>query len=179
MKRFIKSPLGIGMVTTLFGFTLTVLYDMLKGKQILSTLLNLLKMIWGCIINFLNSNIRVWWILLAIGIIVLILWIIAQTRSTTTVEQDFMKYTNDTIKGWKWEWNWYKGYDGKYDIEGLHLVCDVCGTPLRYDYGGSLRCVRCGKEYMKIGLPEKEDIKLLILDSARRGILPNSNNNKQ
>lgn len=38
MKKFLKSPWTIGISTTLLGFILTVGYDLIKGKQVFTTI---------------------------------------------------------------------------------------------------------------------------------------------
>lgn len=177
MKKFIKSPLGIALIPTFVGFILTVIYDMLKGKQVLSTVLTIFKMICSGIIKFLNFNLKVWWILIGIAAVVFILWIVFKICSDTYEKPSFINYTSDTIQGWKWKWHWQKNYYGKYEIEDLHPVCDSCGTALAYkhDYYNDLYCVRCGKTYSGNELPNENHIKIYIADTVNRGLFPDNN----
>ena len=177
MRKIMKSPLGVALISTFVGFALTVLYDILKGKQILTTIAIVLKSIWSCIINFFNFDLKVWWVLVGIIAIVFILWIVAEISSTINEEPNFTKYTEDTIQGWKWKWYWKKNYYGKYEIENLHPVCDSCGTALAYkhDYQNNLYCVRCGRMYNSDKLPIENHIKIYIGDNVDRGLIPNSN----
>ena len=174
MKKFFKSPWGIALTPTFVGFILTVVYDMLKGKQVLSTLVYILKAVWTGIISFLNFNLKVWWVLVGIAAIVFLLWIIAEIYSVINGEPAFTKYTKDTIHGWNWEWYWRKNYYGKYEIENLHPVCDSCGTALtcKHDYQNNLYCVRCGNVYNSMNFPAENDIKLYISDTVNRGLIP-------
>lgn len=174
MKKFLKSPWVIALTPTFIGFILTVVYDMLKGKQVLSTIVYILKAIWIGIISFLNLNFKVWWLLVGVAAIVFILWIAVKIYLVINEEPTFMKYTKDTIHGWNWEWDWRKNYYGKYEIGNLHPVCDSCGTALtsKHDYQNNLYCVRCGNIYNGMNLPDENHIKLYISDSVNRGLIP-------
>jgi hypothetical protein len=178
MKKFIKSPLGIALIPTFVGFILTVIYDVLKGKQVLSTIANILKTIWSGIIDFLNFELKVWWVLVGIVAIVFIFWVIIKIYSVVSEEPEFTKYTSDTIQGWKWEWSWRKNYYGKYEIDNLHPICHSCGTALarKNDYQNSIYCVRCGMEYNGMELPKIDHVELYIGDTVNRKLFPKDKN---
>ena len=79
MKRFIKNPWGLGIGTTVIGgVLLSFVLDMIKGVDWLSTLKTVVKFITDAIIAFLNFELKVWWVLVAIALIVLVLIIIAK-----------------------------------------------------------------------------------------------------
>ena len=59
-KQWIKSPLTIGFSVTTFGFLLTVGYDNLKEKPILSTIGNIVKYIGDFIWSILNFDLKLW-----------------------------------------------------------------------------------------------------------------------
>ena len=80
MKKFLKSPWTISVVSTLLGSVLTIIYDVFKGKKILSTLFNILSGIWNFIISFLNIKLRLWWVLLGIVLLIFILWIVFKVK---------------------------------------------------------------------------------------------------
>lgn len=86
MKKLMKSAWGIGIGTTLLGFALTVLYDLVKDKPVLSTIWNIIKAIWGLIITALNLELRLWWILLGIVVLILILLVIAKISDLKNTE---------------------------------------------------------------------------------------------
>ena len=180
MKKFWKNPWTIGICTTLIGFLLTVLYDLLKGKHVFTTMLAVLSAIWNAIIAFLTFDIKVWWILAGIAILFLILLFLskrADRKETPLCDKDasFLKYTKDTIHGWSWEWEWHKNYEGKYDVEGLRIVCKYCGTPLVSEFGsyGLPYCMRCRRSFDEV-VPDYKNVKVLILDTASRGLFTNN-----
>jgi hypothetical protein len=77
-KNFLKSPWTISIGTATFSLFLTMLYDSIKQKPILSTLGAIFNWIWNAIISILTFNIKVWWLLLGIAILILILYIVAK-----------------------------------------------------------------------------------------------------
>ena len=60
MKKFLKSPWTIGISTTLLGFILTVGYDLIKGKQVFTTIGKFFSLLWSWIITFLTLDLKVW-----------------------------------------------------------------------------------------------------------------------
>ena len=177
MKKFIKSPLGISLATTLFSFLLSVLYDLIKGKHILSTIVSVLKAIWSGLIRFLNFDIKLWWLIVGFVVMVLLLPIIYRVYQYWNEDVSFTKYTKDNIRGWKWEWHWYKNQHGVYDIENLHPICNKCDSPLmnNNDYQNNLYCVRCGQLYNRMNFPDLSHIKTYILDNVKREMYPKDN----
>ncbi|MDO4301471.1 MAG: hypothetical protein Q4D26_08805 [Clostridia bacterium] len=174
MKKLMKSAWGIGIGTTLLGFTLTVLYDLVKDKSILSTIWNIIKAIWRLIITALNLELRLWWILLGIVVLILILLVIAKISDLKNAEisnVSFLNYKNDKIQGWYWSWHWERQYDGKYHIIDLYPLCPKCKTPMRTDSYDYLKCPRCrynSIEYM----PNIGDIEMVIINNIDRGLFP-------
>lgn len=179
MKKFIKSAWGVEIIITLFGFILTVIYDLVKSKPILSTIWNIIKAIWSFIITFLNLELKLWWILLGIIVLILILFVIVKIddmKNAGISNVPFLNYKNDTIQGWNWSWRWEKQYDGKYHIVDLCPLCPKCKTPMRDGFYDYLECPRCRhntREYM----PDLCDIETVILDNINRGLFPKEGEN--
>lgn len=177
MKKFVnwlKSPLGIGVETTILGFLLTVSYDFLKNKPVLNTITTILTAIWQFALNILNFELKVWWVLLCIIVLLAIFYVIVKISDFR--KPDFIKYIKDSINGWHWEWRWEKNYYGKYSIEDLHPVCPKCDTPLveKYDhqydeYNNFHSCLRCNYTTDK-RLPDFNHIKVIICDNIKRNL---------
>ena len=180
MKQFIKSAWGVSIGTTLLGFILTVLYDLVKNKPILSTVWNIIKAIWRFIITVLNLELKLWWILLGIIVLILILLIIVKIGDMKNAEVSnvsFLNYKNDTIQGWNWSWRWEMQYDGKYHIVDLRPLCPKCKTPMRsglYDYLECPRCRHATQQYM----PNICDIATVIIDNIDRGLFSKEGENQ-
>ena len=175
MKKWLKSPWGISIGTSVFGFLLTVGYDILKEKPVFNTIWSILKLTWKGIITFLNFDLKVWWILIGIAMIILALYIalkISDAKNSEISQSDILKYTTDVISGWHWEWRWEKGYDRKFGIEGLHPVCSRCNTPLVYEERyGDIICPRCNsKPGNKV--PDEDIVKTMIYDNIKKGLYP-------
>lgn len=176
MKKIFKHPIIVGITPVLLSFILTVFYDMIKNRQLLSTAKSVLSGIKNCISSFLQFNIKVWWIIVVVAIIIGILCFLAKigkSKNHSNPTPLWMQYQKDKINGWNWEWKWQRDSFGKYYVDDLHPVCDYCGTPLVYshDYSDCLKCVRCNRRFQQ-QLPEIDHIKMLIIDNADRGLFP-------
>mgnify|MGYP001237890573 CR=1 FL=1 len=178
-RKWLKTPAGIAVGTTVLAFVLTVCYDLVKTKPVLTTIWAILQGVWRFILSFLNFQLRVWWILLGIAGIILIFYVIFKVdelkHSGTNLPQ-FLQYKKDKIKNWSWEWDWEKHYDGKYWIENLHPVCPHCNTPLVCGYGTYV-CPRCDRRELST-IPDFETIKILISDNVEKGQIPKRENDK-
>jgi hypothetical protein len=176
LKRWIKIPLGISMTSTLFGLVIpTVIIDLFKSKPILTTIWWVITIVWKGILNFLNFNLKVWWVITGVVALFLGLYIYIKVDDFFNADKNkasFLKYTQDTIFGWKWSWTWEKQYDGKYHIEHLHPICSVCDTPLvSTDLYGSITCPRCKKRLFS-ECPNFDTIKVMITDNVKKGLTP-------
>ena len=150
MKKFTQNPWVIGIGTCVIGTVIsTSVVDWIKGIDWLSTLKVVIKFLANAVIAFLNFDIKVWWLLVFIGVGVLVLFVIAKIQDAKSIDDTpaFLSYTRDTVLGFAWEWEYTKTYEGKYTISNLHPVCSECGMILKQD--GALRlgmkCLRCDK----------------------------------
>ena len=96
MKKLLKSPWTISIASALLSFLLTVLYDLIKGKQILSTVGSILTVIWNAVVTFLTFNLKVWWVIVGIAVILFVIYVIASVSNKNGVlKPDFTSYTED------------------------------------------------------------------------------------
>ena len=178
MKRLLKHPVIVAIIPVILSFILTVLYDMAKNRQLLSTAKNILSFIINCVTSFLQFNIKVWWIVAAMIIIIGILFILFKIGNAKNYKQSnplWIQYRKDSINGWNWEWKWRRDSFGRYYVDDLHPVCNYCGSPLVYgdDFCDYLKCVRCNRRFQR-GIPQIDHIKMLISDNVQRGLFPKS-----
>lgn len=162
--KWLKTPIGIGVGTTILGFALTVCYDFLKDKPVLTTIMNALKIIE----NFLNLELKIWWILLGILVLVLILIVVSSCDMFTA---DWFAYTKDEIMGWKWEWEWEKCSNGMYGATDLHPICPICETPLCSEDNGHTICPRC-RHTVSSKAPDYSIVESMIKDNIKKGLFP-------
>ena len=158
------------MGVAVFSFILTIIGDVIKGERILSTFVDVIAWIWKALIIFLTFEIKVWWILIGICLLILGLWIYSKVIDSKEEKEPvipFLDYTQDILLGYKWEWTWEKDYFGKYGAENVHPICDKCDTPLVSQYTGRLKCLRCNKTYQK-ELPDINNVKMMIHDNVKR-----------
>lgn len=177
MKKFFKNPWTLGIGTTVIGgIALSFILDWIKGVDWLSTLKTVVNFIINAIVSFLNFELKVWWILIAVALIVLSLVFIAKyyDEKSKNEEPSFLSYTKDSVLGYTWEWEYSKGYDGKYSIKNLHPVCSKCGMILKQCgmYGLQMECLRCRKIFnWKETL--RTDAQMLIEDNIRKNYFNN------
>ena len=74
MKKFIKNPWVLGIGTTVIGgIMLSFVLDWIKGVDWLSTFKGVVEFIAKAVIVFLNAELKTWWVLVAIALIVVVL----------------------------------------------------------------------------------------------------------
>lgn len=79
MKKWSKNPWVLGIGTTVIGgILLSLLLDWIQGIDWLSTFKNVMRFIFNGIVSFLNFEIKVWWLFIAIAIIVVGLFVVAK-----------------------------------------------------------------------------------------------------
>ena len=149
MKKFLKNPWFFTVGTTVIGgVLLTLVNDWIKKVDWLSTLKTVIEFIANAVIAFLNFEIKVWWLLVAIAILfaLLVIYVKILDAKDKSNPIPFLSYTTDFVLGYTWEWDYMQGYDGKYTINNLHPVCSKCGMILREGrtiYGKEMKCLRC------------------------------------
>lgn len=183
IKKWLKSPAGISIGVTVLGFALTVFYDLIKTKPVLTTIWAILQSIWEFILLCLTFQLRVWWVLLAIAGLILILTVVVkidEQKHSETNQPLFLKYTKDKIMDWNWEWDWEKHYDGSCWVSNLHPICPCCNTPLVDGYntwGRTMECPRCHYD-VQSNIPNEDTVKMLIHDNVKKGLFPRNENDE-
>lgn len=174
-SKFWNNPWVVSIVSGLFVLLITIIVDLITAEMIFSTIKNAISAVWSAILELLNFNLKVWWVILSIVIITFGLFIFIKHKNAKMSPPDFLQYTKDSILGFTWKWRWGKNYYGKYEIEELHPICPQCDTPLVQEhsgYGFIYRCLRCGKKIHN-EYPEIDNVKMLIADNVRRKYFPN------
>lgn len=171
-KKFFSNPWTIAIGSGLILSLISVVVDYVDKKKAFTTFVAVVKGIWKLLISFLTYDLKVWWVLIGVGIVVFGLYLYSRyldVKEATPPEPPFFKYTDDFLLGYKWAWAWKKQYDGTYNAEDIHLICDKCNTPLIYDFYSyeKAKCIRCGKRYHK-DIPRTDHVKLLVMDNAKR-----------
>ena len=172
MKNFLRNPWTVGIGTSIIaGVLTTFLVDWVKKISLLSTIKYVSGFVWKCIISFLNYDVKVWWILIAIVILVFALWLFVKYNEAKEKNNQapFLSYTQDFFRGQCWGWSWKKNWDGKYSIDCLQPICNRCKTPLvqDYDYLEKFKCPRCNTS-IKCQLKDKRDVEVLIFDNTKK-----------
>ena len=171
MKRFLKSPWIISIASTLLGFILTVVYDLIKEQQILTTVGNIFSTLWNWIIDVLTFKLKVWWVLLGIASLLTFLFImykISELKEPTRPE--YTNYTQDHFRTWKWSWKWeWNNYEKEWNIVRLQAHCPKCNTPMTPGlYEDYYQCPRCHYQSVYDNHDKSYEVKVVIIDNISR-----------
>lgn len=169
MRKRLKNPWILGIGTTVIGgVLLSFVLDWIKGVDWLSTLKTVINFIFKAFVTFVTFELKVWWVLIAIALIVVALVIVAKFHDTKP-QLSFLSYTKDSVLGYTWEWEYKKTYDGKYTICNLHPVCSTCGMRLKQVgvYGDQMDCLRCNTSY-EWDYSYLTDAQMLIEDNIKK-----------
>lgn len=148
MKKFMKNPWVVGIGTTVISsLLLTLINDWINKVDWLTTLKAVLRFIGNAIVTFLNFELKVWWLLVALALLfaALLIYVIILDTKQKNIPIPFLSYTTDSALGYTWEWEYRKTSDGRYTINNLHPVCSRCGMILKQGgmYGWEMKCLRC------------------------------------
>lgn len=175
--KFIKNPWVLGIGTTVIGgIILSFVLDWVIEVDWLNTLKAAVRYIVDDIITFLNLEIKVWWLLVAIALVVVVLFIIVKflDAKEENFSKPFLSYTRDSALGLDWKWEYSRNYDGKYTISNFHPVCSKCGMRLKQSgmYGREMICLRCNT-INKWENHYLTDAQLLIEDNIKKRLFQN------
>lgn len=134
MKKFAKNPWVLGIGTTVIGgVLLSFVLDWINGVDLLNTLKGVAKFTVNAAITFLNFELKAWWVLIGIVVIILTLYFISIYYDAKSKKQkpSFLSYTTDSVLGYTWEWEYAVNWDSKYTIRNLHPICSKCGMRLK------------------------------------------------
>lgn len=172
-KKFLMNPWTVTIGGGLVLSVLSVIYDLIKQERVFSTISIIFTHVRNIVVMILNLNIKVWWLLLGIVVLIFVFWLYIKYLEHTSPkhnEPPFLEYIQDVILGYKWRWTWKKDFYGKYYVDELHPICSRCETPLVenfHGHGAIYKCLRCQEGYNK-RLPELDNVKMLISDNVRR-----------
>jgi Ca2+/Na+ antiporter len=173
MKKWLKSPWCISIYTALFSFLLTVIYDLIKGKQILSTIGLIFVTMWNWILTILNFKLKVWWIISGILLMLFVLYFIFKlSELREEAKPEFTNYREDHFTHWKWVWDWEKkSYENTWHVVNLTAHCPKCDTPM-IDFtkfsGTTYKCPRCSYITSDYECDYAYEIEQVIIDNVNR-----------
>lgn len=167
-----KSPWTISIGTAIFSLLLTMIYDYSKEKPILTTIWALLKWFGKFLKSVLDFDVKIWWILVTVGLFSLLVIIIGKFKAEEVTKPDFYNYRTGKFKRWIWTWTWKLDLRrNAWIIEDLQANCPNCETPMinhstRYDL--HFDCPRCDFKASDNECDEPHKIERIILDNIER-----------
>ena len=167
-KSWSQSMWTISLGTALFTFILTAIYDYLKNKPFLTTIISVFNYIVNFIVTFLNFQIKIWMLILGIIIILVVIVLIIRKEE---IKPDFANYVEDRFFRWKWTWKWILTGRG-WEISELTAHCPKCDTMLiqhsTYYSAITFECPRCNTFIQESQIEEPYKIRSLIIDNIER-----------
>lgn len=168
VKAFFMNPWVVTVGGGIILLGVSGIWDRIQKKEFLTTLKTIIGFLWNLIIGFLNLQLRVWWLLVAIAIIVFALWIVVKIKEQAHSEPKFLKYTEDRFIQWKWSWNWERGYNKKWHVINLAAHCPQCNTRMYSDdLEFRFRCPRCRYE-SRVVHQNSSEVEAVIYDNLLR-----------
>lgn len=171
-EHWIKSPWTISIGTATFSLLLTMGYDFLKEKPVLTTVWVVIKWIANLIWAVLNFNLKVWWIIGSVFLFILITILINRFKKKETLKPVFYAYREDRLKRWKWTWDWnFSKSENAWLVSGMKAHCPKCDTPMINHssiYSLSYLCPRCDFRADDSDCDDPNKIEMIILDNVDR-----------
>ncbi|MDR3704342.1 MAG: hypothetical protein P4L28_00350 [Paludibacteraceae bacterium] len=172
IKKTTKSPWIISISTAIFSLFLTIGYDYFKKNPFFTTIGTIFNWAWRTLINALNFELKIWWILMAIAFFVGIIYLIKKSKGEEPVLPDFHTYREGKLKKWKWTWDWKWSTSGDgWIITDMEAHCPNCDTPMIDNssmYGFSFDCPRCEFHASDSQCDEPRKIERIIHDNIDR-----------
>lgn len=179
-KNWIKSPWSISVGTAIFSLLLTMFYDYSKEKPILTTIWLMFKWTIDSVWSILNYDLKFYWIIIAIALLILALFIIESFKKEEIYKPDFYNYREDKIKKWKWSWSWtLNDLSGNWTISNMKAHCPKCDTPLinhSNSFELNFSCPRCNFIAEDEQCDEQYKIERIIIDNIERRRKENTHN---
>ena len=169
-NTWLKSSWTISIGTSIFSLLLTIGYDFSKNKPFFSTIWQILKVICSFVISILNFDLKVWWVIVGIIVIIAVIYLIDKIKQEETSRPDFYTYTQDKFKQWRWSWKWkLDSSRNAWVISDLAAHCPNCNTPMiEYSIYVCFVCPRCDFRSSDSQCDEPDKIERVILDNIER-----------
>lgn len=171
-ENWTKSSWTISIGTAIFSLLLTMIYDYFKEEPILTTIWTIIKWIGNLLWTILNFDIKVWWIIIALTLLVFLLYIFDKLKNDESFKPDFYNYKEDFFKHWKWSWNWeLNRAKTAWVVSNMQAHCPNCDTPMidrSNSYENHFECPRCDFKASDRQCDEPYKIERLILDNIDR-----------
>lgn len=163
------------LLTIALGIISSTIYDWLKSKPILSSLISLFKTSWKFLIQLLESDLKLWWIILSVLIYKLIKFIINRYSNRKTPKApEYSNYRSERFTNWFWKWDWAWDPNLKeWYISNLKPYCPPCDIGLLNKSTILVQrqvCPKCQNQYSEKNqnIDDFEGIKSIIYDNVAK-----------
>jgi len=162
-----------GFSSITLGIISSTIYDFIKSKPILSSLVSFSKIIWNFIVRVLESEIKLWWVIFVIFFYKVIVVSFRKYKKDILPETPvYSNYKKENFKNWLWKWDW-KWNGEKWKISNLYPYCPKCDIEL-LDKSDIIHqkivCPRCCDQYTVFdrNVDDIENVRALIYDNVAK-----------
>jgi hypothetical protein len=151
----------------------SAIYDFIKSKPFLSSLFSFFKFIWNFTIRILESEIKLWWIILIIILYKIIgLFIRKYKKDKVPETAKYSDYKRERFKNWIWKWDW-KWNGERWRISNLYPYCPNCDIELLNKSDilhQKIVCPRCNAQFTDYdhNIDDTEGVKAMIYDNVKK-----------
>lgn len=171
-KNWKKSPWTIAIVSGLLPFFCSIVYDLIKEKPFFSTIWIVLKWIGNLLLSFINLELKLWWIVVGIALIIFIIYITDKIGRSKAFKPDFYEYCEDKFNKWKWTWEWkFSESKNVWIASNLEAKCPQCETPMierRTYHHIHFDCPRCNFSASDNECDYPDKVERIIIDNIER-----------
>jgi hypothetical protein len=139
--RLLRWILGV-LGTAITALLVSVLVPFLKGSLIDTYLPQFAQLVR----DWANYPVPAWAIAAALGVIIVIRWVVKKIVRKANPDAELFAYTTDTFGPWHFHWKWAKDRFGRRAIRNLSPICSVHDVAL-HKQGNALACPRCGRSF--------------------------------
>lgn len=160
----------------IFGIISSFIYDLIKEKPILSTLSSIFETIANFLSKILQTELKVWWILVLLIAYKLMQLIIKEYHNSIIPDlpSNIKDYKKDTFTNWIWKWEWkWRPNEKKWIIENLRAYCKNCDIKLLDKsslFDTTMQCPKCQKKFESSHgkTDDFEGVKTVIYDNIEK-----------
>ena len=87
-KKFLMNPWTVTIGGGLVLSVLSVIYDLIKKERVFSTISIIFTHARNIVVMILNFNIKVWWLLLGIVVLIFVFWLYIKYLEHTSPKQN-------------------------------------------------------------------------------------------
>lgn len=161
--------------TIVLGIITSFVYDWIKDKPILSTITSIFKSIWEFLVQLMQVELKIWWIVLGLTVYLIGQKGVREYRKSITPElpENLKNYVSASFRNWNWKWGWqWDGRNKKWIVKNLWPYCKKCDIELldKSDIiNKAIECPKCRQRFTNnLDCDDPEGVRTIIYDNIKK-----------